>query len=969
VDPNQINFQVPKGVPAGPSAQVVVTANGSVSAPATVAMADYATGVFGYFRTAQAYDPIVVHSLTNTLVTPSSPAIPGETLVAYATGVGKLNNPPADAVAASASPLATSADTPFVTVGGSAAQVLFAGLTPGLVGVIQINFTLAANLQSGSLPMLIQFPGDSAPTVNLAVAGNIIVSTPSISVNPASLAFGNVTVGQSSTATLTVGNTGTAALNVTVSASAPFSVVSPSAPFTVQPGTATTVTVKFAPTAAGPAPNGSVVTITSNDPAKGQIMVPLSGNGVASSGGTTFNTTLTITGSGTNSGGNISASGTVTLSGIGAGTFSSNFNLASAAVSGSAPLTLTITSGSPTGTLTGALTGSLTLLQQVFAGVPTVSGPATIAISSGTAGFAGATGNFNVTASGTGTGTTGSGGGTFSIAGPGTITIPGSGGGGTPTISTPSGVNFSSAAQGSSKTASLTVKNTGTAPLNVTGVTAGGAFSVGSAQTFTVAPGSSNTVTLQFSPATAGGSTGSVTLASNDPAHPNLTIPVWGTAYVAANVMTSDSFNRANAGECALGTSDLKFGGTTAYQYLPVWPTNSGPAGASIVSGALQNNTLNYGGVQLTSPSSNTCGAVRGASLSQDLDIIVDLYVPTTGSLITDAGPYFRSRAAAPGDGLGNGTSSGYWVELFSTGQVVVTQLNPDQAIAQTAIPAAFDSTIVHTLEAHVQGTALQVTLDGSLLSFNGSTTVTVSTASNSGTAGISFGSERNPSMAGGQTAANLVISSVTSTAPPTLVVPTTPPPFGSVAVGQVATMTINVQNTGSLPLTVNSVSISNPAFGLLSPTIPITVAPQSTTAVTLVFAPTSAGAQSAMMTINSNDPNNPTVSLTLTGTGTGTPTNVLAYSNVVVGQSETGTLSFTNTGTLPLTVTSQTTTNAAFTVTLPSTPYTIPAGQEVAIQVVFKPATYAVYKESLIIVYNGGTVTTALTGAGVAVQ
>ncbi len=151
--------------------------------------------------------------------------------------------------------------------------------------------------------------------------------------------------------------------------------------------------------------------------------------------GATVATTLTVNGTGTSSGGNISATGPVTLSGIGTGTLSSNFSLVSAALSGSAPLTLTITSGAPTGTLTATITGSITLLAQVFAGTPS-SGPATITVTSGTGGFAGTTGTFNVIATGTGTGTTGSGGGTFSLVGPGSLIIPGGGGGtGAPTVS------------------------------------------------------------------------------------------------------------------------------------------------------------------------------------------------------------------------------------------------------------------------------------------------------------------------------------------------------------------------------------------------------------------------------------------------------------------------------------------------------------------------------------------------------
>ena len=135
INSTQINYQVPLNVPAGNSAKVVVTVNGVPSAAATVAMADYALGIFSYFRTAAAYDPIIVHYKDNSFVTPSNPAVPGETLLIYATGIGKLNNPPLSGAGAPGGPLASAVDTPTITVGGAAVQVLFSGLTPGSVGL------------------------------------------------------------------------------------------------------------------------------------------------------------------------------------------------------------------------------------------------------------------------------------------------------------------------------------------------------------------------------------------------------------------------------------------------------------------------------------------------------------------------------------------------------------------------------------------------------------------------------------------------------------------------------------------------------------------------------------------------------------------------------------------------------------------------------------------------------------------
>jgi uncharacterized protein (TIGR03437 family) len=169
VNANQINFQVPFEAPSGASVPIVVTANGNASAAVSLPVADYGLGVFTYARTATALDPIIVHALTNQLVTPTNPATAGEALVVYATGAGKLNNTPRTGQATQASPFATTADLPVITVGGLPTTVLFSGLTPGLVGLVQLNIQLPANLPSGSQPLVVQFPGDSSVPVNLAV--------------------------------------------------------------------------------------------------------------------------------------------------------------------------------------------------------------------------------------------------------------------------------------------------------------------------------------------------------------------------------------------------------------------------------------------------------------------------------------------------------------------------------------------------------------------------------------------------------------------------------------------------------------------------------------------------------------------------------------------------------------------------------------------------------------------------------
>lgn len=169
VSPAQINFQVPFEAPAGSPVTVQLVQGGQPGPTVTVTFTGYAPAVFTYQRAPGQLDPVIVHT-DNTLVTPEKPAAPGEILTIYATGAGSLNNAPPSGAAAPTTPLATTRDLPTVTVGGASAIVQFSGLTPGFVGLLQINIQLPATLPAGpSLPLVITFPGASSAPVNLWV--------------------------------------------------------------------------------------------------------------------------------------------------------------------------------------------------------------------------------------------------------------------------------------------------------------------------------------------------------------------------------------------------------------------------------------------------------------------------------------------------------------------------------------------------------------------------------------------------------------------------------------------------------------------------------------------------------------------------------------------------------------------------------------------------------------------------------
>lgn len=93
---------------------------------------------------------------------------------------------------------------------------------------------------------------------------------------------------------------------------------------------------------------------------------------------------------------------------------------------------------------------------------------------------------------------------------------------------------------------------------------------------------------------------------------------------------------------------------------------------------------------------------------------------------------------------------------------------------------------------------------------------------------------------------------------------------FGTRPVNSTAiTKTITLANTGKAALAINSVSISGSGF-TVSTQPAKSIAAGKTTSFAVAFKPTSAGAQSAVLTIDSNDPDENPYTVNLTGTGQG---------------------------------------------------------------------------------------------------
>ena len=163
---DQISFQVPYEGPTGPgAAEIQVLDEDALVADFFADSFTEDPGIFTYngdFAIAEASD--------YSLIGPDNPAIPGEPLVLYVTGLGPLNLQLADGYGSPTSPpLAQTVDPFQVIVDNQNCDVFFSGLAPGFVGLYQINFYVPADAVSGNLQLFIQSPYATSGTAILPV--------------------------------------------------------------------------------------------------------------------------------------------------------------------------------------------------------------------------------------------------------------------------------------------------------------------------------------------------------------------------------------------------------------------------------------------------------------------------------------------------------------------------------------------------------------------------------------------------------------------------------------------------------------------------------------------------------------------------------------------------------------------------------------------------------------------------------
>jgi uncharacterized protein (TIGR03437 family) len=154
VSPGQIDAQIPFELQSGQQYQVIVLTNGALTTPQPIQLSAATPGL-----AASPDGTLIAQHADGTLVTAASPAMGGEYLVAYLAGLGDTTVPVTSGAASPSSPLAMPTNTLTLTINGAQSPIYFAGLTPGLVGLYQMNFQVPAGLPTGSIAIVVSQNG------------------------------------------------------------------------------------------------------------------------------------------------------------------------------------------------------------------------------------------------------------------------------------------------------------------------------------------------------------------------------------------------------------------------------------------------------------------------------------------------------------------------------------------------------------------------------------------------------------------------------------------------------------------------------------------------------------------------------------------------------------------------------------------------------------------------------------------
>lgn len=400
---------------------------------------------------------------------------------------------------------------------------------------------------------------------------------------------------------------------------------------------------------------------------------------------------------------------------------------------------------------------------------------------------------------------------------------------------------------------SVTLSNTGTGTLTIDGVTASGDFSVSGCASASLAPGGSCTISISFTPTTAGARAGAISVSSNATGSPH-GISLSGTGTAPA---------------VSLSPSPLAFGVVTAGSSSMQVMTLANTGSATLVIGSITASGL-YFSAAPGCPSS----LEPGASCS-----IAVTYAPAVGgtyvgqlAVVSNANPAVVAlsggAAAAPAPVLSLSASS-----LAFGSQAVGTQSLPQAVVVTNLGSAPLALAIDRTASGDFDVSGCATTS----LAAGDSCALSISFGPTAG--GPRPGSVQISSNAAGTP--HLLALSGTGTTAPAIALSPTALEFGPVHVGSTTLLRVVIGSAGTEPLVISSIGVSGAGFSQTN-LCPNALAPGASCDVWVAFAPQVTGTHAGSLIITSNVAGGSST-VALGGSGTPAPEPAVALSRSAI--------------------------------------------------------------------------------------
>lgn len=729
-------------------------------------------------------------------------------------------------------------------------------LLPTTSIVVNVTFQPTAGAaEAGTLEILSNDPDEATFTVNLSGSGDL-GAQPEISVLPAALDFGDVSVGNMSTLQVTVENTGAAVLTVSSVArtgSSDFT-LGGFAGGSIGVGASETVDVTFDPSSAGA--KSATLVFQSDDLDESTVNVDLDGNGTI-----VIEPEISVT-PGALDFGQILLSGSDTLQVTIMNTGNADLDVTAVTLGGSSEFSKTGFSG----------------------GIISMGGSAMVDVTFDPTDVGSENGSLTIAST--------------DIDEPSVIVnLTAEGIDAAPEITVlPTAHSFGAVLVGASAIREVTISNVGDASLDITGISLSGSgdFSRSGFAGGAIPAGANEVVEIMFDPADVGTENATLEVTSDDPDEPSIFVSLSGEGVdtaaeievtpgsidfgmVAVGSSVALPISVSNTGDADLMVSEVTKSGSGRI-------TISGFSGGAIAPGASEDVIVTF------LPTVATAKAATVRVLSNDLDESV-VAIAVSGQGVVGLGPDLD---VAPTT-LDFGT-----VTLGSapTQQVTLTNAG-DTDLQVTGLATTGDGTFTlggfsGGLIAPGNSEMVSVTFAPDAVSTDSGTLEVSSTDPDEALVIVTFeGAGQSPNQ------------------PDVDVNPTTLD-FGGVLVGVSNSIQVTVANNGSAPLVVSGVasgSGSNSAFSL-GGFSGGTIEAGNSEAIDVTFLPTVTGAAAGTLEISSNDSDESTVVVNLSGTGqsTGTPDIdvtplLLQFGDVPVGTTSVEFFEIANLGNAPLSV------------------------------------------------------------------